>query len=78
MHCQRCGRAMTPSEAAELASQADRFDLAAPVQQCGMIWYCKSCYPIVVEAATNAMKRKTAAGDERPPREIGGLFPLLQ
>jgi hypothetical protein len=64
MHCQRCGRAMTPYEAAELASQADRCAFAAPVEACGMIWYCDNCYyPIVVEA-TNALKRGRRAAEE--------------
>src|SRR5580692_3195230 len=37
-----------------LASQVNRCAFVAPVED--MIWYCDSCYPMVVEVSTNALK----------------------
>jgi hypothetical protein len=63
MHCRHCGCAMTAYEAAELASQADRCALTAPFEECGIVWYCDSCYPALVEVATNALKRRKEVGE---------------
>jgi hypothetical protein len=51
MHCRLCGRAMTPHEAAEFASQADRYALSASVEECGFVWYCDRCFPRFIHGA---------------------------